>query len=138
MRLKKDSALRIERGAFLRPLYEPKGDIVVRLGVDCDVYERGGISVETSASGDTWTLERVSCLLRWESWLRRARVGTLRWLAAQEGQLGAGEVRSTASVLSQLRNAGLVKPSDLWGDSVSEDGYRLSLWAAFELDRRGS
>lgn len=132
-----DQEIRLNRGERLRPLYLAKGPITVELGGDAEVYRRGDAQAATDDPADTWIFAVVGVLPRWETWLRKARVGTLRWLAAQDGHLRAGSLRTTTAIRSQLMRAGLVKPSDMWGDEVTEDGYRLALWAQFELDRRG-
>lgn len=134
--MREASEIRAERGEHLRPLYGAQGEVTLTFSGECEVYRRGDAAVEIVESPDLWVFGLVGALVRWEAWLHKARVGTLRWLAAQEGRLGAGKLGTTAAVRSQLTSAGLAKPSDLWGDEVTEDGYRLALWARFELDRR--
>jgi len=129
---------RIAWGEPLRPLYGATGEIVVRFGAEGETYIRGDVEVETGNAADEWIFRHVSCLVRWEPWLRKARKATLVWLASQDGRLAAGEIKASQAVLSQLRSAGLVVPSDYWGDCVTEDGELLALWAAFELERRRS
>lgn len=124
-----------DRALVLRPLYGAGGPITVELGHDTDEYRRGDVRVEVDA-GDRYLFESVSALVRWESWLRKARKGTLRWLVEQNGMLSAGDLGTTTSVRSQLYNAGLAKPSHMWGDSVTEDCYHLRAWAFVELERR--
>lgn len=127
----------LERFGFLRALYVTDGAITIELGDDQDTYRRGDVCCVTREPGDGQVLARVSCLVRWETWSRKARVGTLRWLA--EGawtSLAAGRVRATASVRSQLLSAGFIQPSELWGERTTEDCMRLGLWATFELERR--
>jgi hypothetical protein len=127
----------LERFGFLRALYLADGEIQIVLGPDADVYQRGDVACVTEDPGDQQVLARVSCLVRWEDWLRKARVGTLRWLA--EGawtSLAAGKGRATTSVRSQLLRAGFIQPSELWGERTTDDCMRLGLWAVFELERR--
>lgn len=128
----------VDRAEILAPLYACEGRITVELDADSDIYRRGDCAVVTSTAADRYLFDTASCLVRWERWLRKARVGTLRWLAAQETQLAAGTLRATASVRSQLFTAGLVERSDMWGDRTTEDCYNLRVWARVELDRRDS
>lgn len=125
------------RAFVLAPLYEADGPITVELRDGSDVYRRGDVEVTSPEAGDGYLLEYASCLVRWEGWLRKARVGTLKWIAKQRGHLVAGSIRATASVRSQLSNAGLLGPSAMWGDETTRDCERLAVWAACELGRRG-
>lgn len=123
--------------AFLKPLYGAEGPIILAVGSDEDTYRRGDVECLPAKTGHSHVLEVVSALVRWDAWLRKARLGTLRWIAAQEGgRLSAGTITATASVRSQLEHAELVGRSPMWGDEVSEDCYNLRLWALCELERR--
>ncbi len=125
------------RAEILAPLYGAAGPIVVELTENAELYRRGECEIPSPKPADTWLMEYASCLVRWEAWLRKARVGTLRWLASQTGTLAAGRVRATTAVRSQLANAGLMVDSEFWGDATGDDCRTLALWARCELDRRG-
>lgn len=128
----------MSRAALVSPLYAQGGPITIELREDGDVYRRGDCELVSPKPGDAWLMEYVSCLVRWEDWLHRARLGTLRWLAEQkEVSLAAGRITASAAVRSQLLRAKLLRRSDFWGEATADDCRPLSFWARCELDRRG-
>ncbi|KKM20028.1 hypothetical protein LCGC14_1649700 [marine sediment metagenome] len=92
-------------------------------------------AVEIAGEHDR-TASTLSALAVWGPWLRRAQLGSLRWLA--DGVLlSAGDANVRASVRSQLSGAGLLVDSALWGDAAAAVCWSLLPWARAEIARRG-
>lgn len=120
----------------LTPIYVEDGPITV-------VIDDGALSVRRGSAVVQWpepvvTLPMVGFerLHEWRPWLRKARLATLRALVKYGGMVaGDGGGMLTAPVQSQLRRAGLLKRSNLWGFDLSA-ARGLRGWARIELALR--
>lgn len=120
----------------LTPIYLADGPITVVLDEDGARVCRGNAVVTWPLPVETIPFVALGRLHEWEPWLRKARVATLRALV-EVGGLVAGDGRGflTAPVQSQLRRAGLLERSRLWGwDLTCARGLRG--WARIELAQR--
>lgn len=134
------------RWGYLEPLYaeyaRSEESVALTLSIDGCAVRCGSYEGIPEGSGDE-ALQAIRVLIHWLPWLRKARLGTLRWLESRDalGHHIAGDPyrlhKASTAVRSQLERAEIVTKSDIYGKQVHEDVRFLRVWAKCELSYRG-